>query len=61
MMAEYTLPPEMEEFAEACGDAAMGPFQAADFDADPSTAFSEGMGAVMEYMTDAGMPPEFFI
>ena len=44
-MAEFVLPPEMEAFAEAAGDAAMGPFQAADFAADPSAAFSEGMGA----------------
>ena len=27
-MAEFVLPPEMEAFAEAAGDAAMGPFQA---------------------------------
>ena len=47
-MAEFVLPPEMEAFAEAAGDAAMGPFQAADFNADPSAAFSEGMGAAME-------------
>ena len=26
-MAEYTLPPEMDAFAEAAGAAAMGPFQ----------------------------------
>ena len=38
-MAEFVLPPEMEAFAEAAGDAAMGPFQAADFAADPSAAF----------------------
>ena len=57
-MAEFVLPPEMEAFAEAAGDAAMGPFQAADFAADPSAAFSEGMGAAMDFMTDAGMPPD---
>ena len=57
-MAEYILPPEMEAFAEAAGDAAMGPFQAADFDADPSAAFSDGMGAAMDFMSDAGMPTE---
>ena len=57
-MAEFVLPPEMEAFAEAAGDAAMGPFQAADFNADPSAAFSEGMGAAMDFMADAGMPPE---
>ena len=33
-----------------------GPFQGADFDADPSAAFSEGMSAAMDYMADAGMP-----
>ena len=57
-MAEFVLPPEMEAFAEAAGDAAMGPFQAADFDADPSAAFSDGMGAAMDFMSDAGMPTE---
>ena len=57
-MAEFVLPPEMEAFAEAAGDAAMGPFQAADFNADPSAAFSEGMGAAMDFMSDAGMPPD---
>ena len=57
-MAEFVLPPEMEAFAEAAGDAAMGPFQAADFAADPSAAFSEGMGAAMDFMADAGMPPD---
>ena len=57
-MAEFVLPPEMEAFAEAAGDAAMGPFQAADFNADPSAAFSEGMGAAMDFMADAGMPPD---
>ena len=57
-MAEFVLPPEMEAFAEAAGDAAMGPFQAADFAADPSAAFQEGMGAAMDFMTDAGMPPD---
>ena len=57
-MANIELPPEMEAFAEACGDAAMGPFNAADFDADPSAAFSDGMGAAMDFMSDAGMPTE---
>jgi len=57
-MAEYVLPPEMDAFAEAAGAAAMGPFQAADFNADPSAAFSDGMGAAMDFMADAGMPPE---
>ena len=57
-MAEVILSPEMESFAEAAGDAALGPFQAADFDADPSAAFSDGMGAAMDYMSDAGMPTE---
>ena len=57
-MAEFVLPPEMEAFAEAAGDAAMGPFQAADFAADPSAAFSEGMGAAMDFMAGAGMPPD---
>ena len=55
-MAEYVLPPEMDAFAEAAGNAAMGPFQAADFNADPSAAFSDGMGAAMDFMSDAGMP-----
>ena len=40
------------------GEAAMGPFQAADFAADPRAAFSEGMGAAMDFMADAGMPPD---
>ena len=57
-MAEFVLPPEMEALAEACGDAAMGPFQAADFANDPRAAFSEGMGAAMDFMADAGMPSD---
>ena len=57
-MAEYTLPPDLDAFAEACGDAALPAFQGADFNADPSAAFSEGMGAAMDFMIDAGMPPD---
>ena len=57
-MAEYTLPPDLDAFAEACGDAAMPAFEGADFNADPSAAFSEGMGAAMDFMVDAGMPPD---
>ena len=57
-MAEYTLPPELDAFAEAVGDEALGPFQAADFDADPSAAFNDGMDAAMNFMADAGVPSD---
>ena len=39
-MAEYVMPPEMEDFMEACGDVAMDNFDPAAFEADPSAAFS---------------------
>ena len=56
-MAEFTIPPEIEPLVEACGEAALWAFQAADFANDPSAAFSEGMSAAMDVMADAGMPP----
>ena len=52
------MPPEMEDFMEACGDVAMDNFDPAAFEADPSAAFSDTMGAVMDFMGDSGMPPE---
>ena len=57
-MAEYVMPPEMEDFMEAAGDVAMDNFDPAAFEADPSAAFSDTMGAVMDFMGDAGMPPD---
>ena len=57
-MAEYVMPPEMEDFMEACGDVAMDNFDPAAFEADPSAAFSDTMGAVMDFMGDSGMSPE---
>ena len=57
-MAEYVMPPEMEDFMEACGDVAMDNFDPAAFEADPSAAFSDTMGAVMDFMGESGMPPD---
>ena len=57
-MAEYVMPPEMEDFMEAAGDVAMDNFDPAAFEADPSAAFADTMGAVMDFMGDAGMPPD---
>ena len=33
-------------------------FKRADFANDPGAAFSEGMSAAMDFMADAGMPPD---
>ena len=60
-MAEYVMPPEMEDFMEACGDVAMDNFDPAAFEADPSAAFADTMGAVMDFMGDSGMPPEMMV
>ncbi|MAI76527.1 MAG: hypothetical protein CMM90_05030 [Rickettsiales bacterium] len=55
-MAEFTIPPAFEPLVDACGDAALPAFEAADFANDPGAAFSEGMSAAMDVMADAGMP-----
>ncbi len=59
-MAEFTLPPALADFADACGDVALPAFQGAEpgFADDPGAAFSEGLGAATEFMADAGMPPD---
>ena len=57
-MAEYMMPPDVEAFMVECGDVAMDNFDPAAFQADPSAAFSDTMGAVMDFMGDAGLPPD---
>ena len=57
-MAEYMMPPEMEAFVDGCESVAMDAFDPAAFEADPSAAFADTMGAVMDYMGDCGMPPD---
>ena len=52
------MPPEMEDFMEACGDVAMDNFDPAAFEADPSAAFADTMGAVMDFMGESGMPTD---
>ena len=36
----------------------MDNFDPVAFEADPSAAFSDTMGAVMDFMGDSGMPPD---
>ncbi len=57
-MANYDMPPEMADFVEGCESVAMDAFDPATFEADPSAAFADTMGAVMDYMGECGMPPE---